>query len=160
MCFFCLVSARLFLPDRLPFSLCFFLVIHSFSLHLFMCLCLDFCLSFPLPLSIFPKLLLSPSFSFPLFLSLVFPFLLHHLSLSSGEHSLTRSPWSSRVQWRESWVWWTTCLALSATTTRCPPSPASTAPTRRSIITRMMTHFLHFICLAGLISLRRVGLHK
>lgn len=127
--FLCLYIC-LFLPDPL-----------SFFPHLFMCLCPDFCLSFPLHLCPFPQT--SAFFSFSLSLSLFCLFSLHCISLSSGERSLTRSPWSSRVQWRESWVWWTTCLALSATTTRCPPSPASTAPTRRSIITRMMTHFLH-----------------
>lgn len=82
----------------------------------------------------------------PLFLPISLSVSLHYLSLSRGERSLTRSPWSSRVQWRESWVWWTTCPALSATTMRCPPGPASTAPTRRSIITRTMTHSLHFMC--------------
>lgn len=69
----------------------------------------------------------------PLSFFLLSLFSLHYSSLSSGERCLTQSPWSSRARWRGSWVWWTTCLALSATTTRCPPGPESTAPTRRSI---------------------------
>lgn len=148
---FCLYIC-LFLPDELSFSFPFFL---STFVHVFLSWLLSF--HFPCPCLFFNNFCL---FSFSLFLSLVCLFSLHYLSLSSGERSLTRSPWSSRAQWRESWVWWTTCLALSATSTRCPPSPASTAPTRRSIITRMMTHLLHFIRPIGLISLQHVGPHK
>lgn len=109
--------------------------------HLFTCLCL---LSFLLP---YPCLFFHPFSAFPVPVSLsVF---LDYLSLFSGDPSLTRSPWSSRAQWRESWIWWTTCPALSATTTRCPPGLASTAPRRRSIIAKMMTHSLHFMCRAA-----------
>lgn len=64
----------------------------------------------------------------------------HYPSSSSGGRCLTRSPWSSRVRWRGSWVWWTTCRALSATTTRCRQSPASTALTRRSITSSETSH--------------------
>lgn len=50
MCFFCLVSVSIsvcsYLIDCLYPPLSFF-VIHSCFPHLFMCLCLDFCLSFP-----------------------------------------------------------------------------------------------------------------
>lgn len=153
MCFFYLISVCIcvcfYLIDCLFPSLSFF-VIHSVFPHLFTCLCLEFYLSFSFSLVLvffFPP----KNPPLPPFLSVsLSP---HYLSLSSGERSLTRSPWSSRVQWRASWVWWTTCPALSATTMRCPPSPASTAPTRRSIITRMMTHFLHLIRPVGLIPL-------
>lgn len=138
----------LFLPDRLSVSFPFFLC-HPFFLSTFIHVSLSWILSFLLPC---PCLFFPPKNPpLPPFLSVsLSP---HYLSLSSGERSLTRSPWSSRVQWRASWVWWTTCPALSATTMRCPPSPASTAPTRRSIITRMMTHFLHLIRPVGLIPL-------
>lgn len=147
---FCLYIC-LFLPDRLSFSFPFFLC-DPFFLFTFIHVSLSWLLSL---FVFFLQLLLSthpPISLFSSFLSAL------SLSSSSGERCLTRSPWSSRVQWRESWVWWTTCPALSATTTRCPPGPASTAPTRRSIITRMITHFLHFIRPLALIPLQRVGL--
>lgn len=112
-----------------PWSISFF--------HIYFCISV-FCPSLS-SLSLLPHLL-CPCF---LYVSL------DYLSLSSEEPSLTRSPWSSRAQWRESWIWWTTCLALSATTTHCPPGLASTTPTRRSIIARMMTHSLHFMCRAA-----------
>lgn len=113
-------------------------VIYPFLPHLFIYPCL---LSFPLP----HPCLFFHAFSVPVFLSVS----LDYLSLSSREPSLTRSPWSSRAHWRESWIWWTTCPALSATTTRCPPGLASTTSTRRSIIARLMTHSLHFMCRAA-----------
>lgn len=97
---------------------------------------LSWLLSFCSPVLVFLYHLCCPSVSLSLPVSLVS---LHYPSLYSGERCLTRSPWSSRVQWRESWVWWTTCPALSATSTRCPPSPASTVLTRRSIITSNTT---------------------
>lgn len=102
-----------------------------------------FCLSF----SFIPVCSSTPYLPFlSLFPSLFF---LYYLSLFSGDPSLTRSPWSSRAQWRESWIWWTTSPALSATTTPCPPGLASKAPTRRSILAKMMTHPLHFMCRAA-----------
>lgn len=116
------------------FSLLFFSLWSILSIHIYSCV------------SVWTSVFLLPSaFLFlPLLLSLYFSLSitlisLHYPSLSSGERCLTRSPWSSRVQWRESWVWWTTCPALSATSTRYPPSPASTAATRRSIITSNTT---------------------
>lgn len=96
----------------------------------------------PLSLSVLSHLLCLPV---PVSLSVF----LDYLSLFSGDPSLTRSPWSSRAQWRESWIWWTTCPALSATTTRCPQGLASTALTRRSTIAKMMTHSLHFMSRAA-----------
>lgn len=140
MGFFCLIFCMsLFLPHCLflspsLWSILFFHIYSRVSV---------FCLSFPL----IPVCSSTPSLPSPsLFPSLFF---LNYLSLFNGDPSLTRSPWSSRAQWRESWIWWTTCPALSATTTRCPPGLASTAPTRRSIITKMMTHSLHFMCRAA-----------
>lgn len=134
--FFCLVFVFTWLLIPFPIS-----VSDPFLPHLFTCRCL---LSFlpPLSLSVLSHLLCLPV---PVSLSVF----LDYLSMFSGGPSLTRSPWSSRAQWRESWIWWTTCPALSATTTRCPRGLASTAPTRRSTIAKMMTHSLHFICRAA-----------
>lgn len=136
MYFFCLIFVCFcftWLPIPFPIS-----VMDCLLPHLFMCLCL---LSFLLP---FPCLFFHTFPAFPVPVPS-----LDYLTLFSGDPSLTRFPWSSRAQWRESWIWWTTCPALSATTTRCPPGLASTAPTRRSIIAKMMTHSLHVMCRAA-----------
>lgn len=150
-----------------PFRTCF---IFSYLVSCLMsCFCLYICVCFStwwilfLPfLSLWFTLSLFP----PLFRVSVFPspstclLPLHPLSL-------TRSLWPSGVQWRESWVWWTTCRAPSASTTRCPPrpprpprtpSPAGTAATRRSITTKVMTH--SFSHVTGLIFQRNHGVKK
>lgn len=73
----------------------------------------------------------------PLSLSALFLSLRHSFCLPLGAFSgglcLTQFPWWSRAHWKESSASWTTYLAPSATTTLCPPFPASTALRNRSM---------------------------